>query len=264
MAGKIIRYLKLFLLFVRMNYMQAMEYRLDFFTSLLPTGAYSLGFLLFVGTIFSKIPTIAGWTFDQLLALFAIEQCLYYLSWILFRHSLEAFSESIRTGSFDLFAKTPINTRFFISFHRQVPGSILSFIGAVVIFIYAMRGVPIVPVNILLFMLFLICGLILLYNLLFSLAVISFWSTESSELIDLADEIFSFGRYPIQIFPTPIAIFLMIIIPALLMSYVPATAFIGILDWRLGALSVIMVFVTWFISEKVWQAGLRHYSSASS
>lgn len=248
----------------KINYLKAMEYRLDFFSTILPTGMYSAGYVVFIGLVLSKVPSISGWTFDQMLILFAVEQLFYYSGWIFYRRSIDYFPSLIRDGTFDAVSKLPINTRFIVSFREQSPDVIIPFLAALVLVIYACRNLSLLLPNIVFFVLFIVLGMILLYNLLFTVASLSFWTVEADELIGLIDEVRGFGKYPLKIFPTFVGLFLLTIIPAVLMVYVPASMLMGIFDTKLIVLFVIMVILSWILSEKVWRAGLRHYSSASS
>ena len=108
MAAKITKYLRLFLLFTKINYLRAMEYRIDFLSGIITPLCYSLGYLTFIKVILSQTPQIASWDFNGMLLLFATSQLLYYGAWLLYRNSLDDFSDSVRDGSFDLLAKLPV------------------------------------------------------------------------------------------------------------------------------------------------------------
>lgn len=264
MVSKIYRYLRIFLILAKVNYLKAMEYRLDFFSAIIPTGMYSAGYIVFINLVFSKVPSISGWTFDQMLILFAVEQFFYYSGWILYRGSIDHFPALIRDGTFDFVSKLPINTRFMVSFRDQSPDILIPFCGSVLVVIYASRNLHPSLISIFLFLAFILLGVILLYNVLFTIASLSFWTTEADELVSLIDEVYGFGKYPLKIFPNFIGLFLLTIIPAVLMVYVPSSILMGVFDVKLITLFIVILLISWIISEKVWQAGLRHYSSASS
>lgn len=264
MVNKLARYVKLFLILARINYIKAMEYRLDFFSAILPTGMYSVGYIVFISVILNKIPSIIGWTLDQMLILFAVEQFFYYSGWIFYRSSIDYFPSLIRDGLLDSVSKLPVNTRFIVSFRDQSPDVVIPFLAALALVVYACRNLSLSLPNIVFFALFIVLGMILLYNLLFTVASLSFWTVESDELVGLIDEILGFGKYPLKIFPSFVGLFLLTIIPAVLMVYVPASILMGIFEIKLIILFVVMVVISWFVSEKVWRAGLRRYSSASS
>lgn len=264
MGNKIFKYLKIYCELLKMNFMTMLEYRVDLFSVLLPTLGYSFGYLVFLNVILTKVPTVAGWNYNNMLLIFALEQFSYYLSWILYRESLFEFTFSVRDGSFDSIMKFPFSPRFITSFRKNSLNVLLPSLFAIILVIYALQGISLTVSMFLLGIFLFFCGVIILYNLLFTVSAVSFWTIESKDLIDLFDEFTSFARYPGEIFPGPVKFILLLVAPVLLFAYVPATAILGFLDGKLAILSVTMVAITWLVSEKVWQAGLRHYSSASS
>lgn len=258
------KYFKIYGELLKMNYMRAMEYRIDFISTLLPTLIYSVGYLIFLNVILSKVPTIGGWDTDKMLLIFSLEQLDFYLAWIFYKRSLEVFFESIRDGSFDFVVKLPFSTRFITSFKEHALDVVLPAGFAVFLLIYSLRNTVVsIPILLLAFVLFL-CGAVILYNLTFAVAAIAFWTVDAKDLTDLMDDVTSFSRYPAEVYPGPIVFLLSVVIPVMMLAYVPATALLSALNWRLGGLSVVMVGVTYLVSDLVWKKGLRHYSSASS
>lgn len=264
MVTKFLHYLNIYKLFTKFNYLRALEYRADFFLALIATSMHTAGYLLFMGAILNQVPSVAGWTFDRMLTLFAVNQIMIYLTWGTFRFSLSQFPDDIMKGAFDFILKQPINPRFNISFRRQGTDLPLPLIVAGGITLYAVRDISFNPINTFLFLFLFICGFIILYNLLFSMMSLVFWIIEGEDLMATVEETFSYSRYPMEIFPTPARAFFLLVIPVLLMIYLPVTALLDIFDWKLGLLTIIMVLVSFIISQKIWHAGLRRYSSASS
>lgn len=264
MVNSFKRYLKIFLIFIKMNYLKMLEYRADFFMAFVATAFYSLGYIAFLLAIFNQVSDVSGWDFDKMLTIFSVSQMMFYLSWTFFRYSLSNFHYAIREGNLDSILKLPLKPRFTVTFKDHNTDFPLPFVMALGLFFYSLRNTTLEIQNIFLFLVLLICGFIILYNIFFIFASFSFWIVEGQDLVSLFDEIFSFSRYPKTIFPPAASYFLLTIIPILLMVYVPVTALLNILDWQLGVLAIIMVFVSYYLSEKIWHAGLRHYSSASS
>ena len=255
---------KVYLTLVKMNYMKAMEYRLDLLSTLLPTMTYSLGYLVFLKVILSKIPTIAGWDLDKMLLIFGLEQLSFYIAWIFYKKSLEVFYLSIRDGTFDFTIRLPINSKFITSFREHSFDVIPPTFFAIALIVYSLRNTDLSIPGIALGTFLFICGSIILYNLTFAIASIAFLTVEAKDLTDLFNELTSFARYPLAVYPGPMIFVLLFIIPALLFAYVPATVILSMIDWKLVIISISMVFLTHIISNYAWQAGLRRYSSASS
>lgn len=264
MATNLKKYLKLFLLFTRLNHLKAMEYRVNFWTALLSPLLYSVGYLIFINVLLAKTPNINGWNFDQMILLFACGQLFYYSAWVFYRAALETFASSVRDGSFDFVLKTPINSRFNVSFREQRLNIIIPFILSIFVLIYSARNMDVSLISIVLFLILFILGLIIYYNFIFTLITLTFWVIDSDELLWFGDDSIRFGSYPMSIYPTFFGLLLLTLIPIMLVIYVPATAFMGILDYKLAILSPVMVVVSWKISQFIWTKGLKEYSSASS
>jgi ABC-type uncharacterized transport system permease subunit len=228
------------------------------------TTFYTIGYVAFLGAILGQVPSVSGWNFDRMLTLFAVSQMVVYLSWSLFRFSLSSFSEDVRNGDLDAVLKLPIDARFVISFKKHNTDLLLPLSMAVIILIYSLRNTVVTIPSLFIFILLFICGFIIFYNLLFAFTSLSFWLIEGRDLAVLFEEIFSYSRYPAAVFPKVLSILFSVFFPVLLIVYVPVSGLLNMFDWKLTIWSVAMVFLTWFLSQKIWQAGLRHYSSASS
>lgn len=264
MATELRKSLKIFILFMKANFLTGLEYRFDFISGILPTLAYMFAYFAFMSVIFSKVPAINGWTFNQMLTLFAIEQIFFYGTYLFFKPSLVNFSDSIKNGTLDSSLRLPANTRLLVSFKDQTPDMLPSILFAILFLMYSVQDTTLTFPNIFLFVLISACGFFILYNIMFICAILAFWTTESEEVVELAGEISQLGRFPPSIFPPLAQAFMFFIIPAFLMVFVPATVLLGIPDLKLVLLTIIMAIATYLVSRLIWHQGLKKYSSASS
>jgi len=258
------RYSRLYLLLLKSCWMKTLEYRVDFISTLIPTMSYSLGYLLFLNIIMSKIPNIIGWTHSQMIMFFSLEQLSYYLSWFWFRNSIDVFCNSVRDGEFDYVIKYPVNLRFFVTFKVQDLNVFFPIFLPLTLFIYGLIQNPISLGNFILGLILFLLGFIIYYNIFFAVSALTFWFTDMAEAIGLIDELQTYSRYPKEVYPGPIAFLLLTIFPAMLFVYVPVQAFIGLATPGLVILSLIATLISFYLSQAIWRRGLRHYSSASS
>ena|SRR3989344_2287302 len=264
MATKIIRHIKIFTHLSKINFLTSLEYRINFITLLIPTGLYSAGYLFFLKSIISKIPVVAGWDFNMLLLLFAGDQFIYYAGWYLFRDSLRFFTEGVKHGDFDQVLKLPVNARFISSFRHQQAHNLLAFLIPIIICVYASRLLNFTPWQLLIFFISLLLGLGIMYNLFFIIASLSFWITETEDVEDLFDETSSLSKYPAEVFPRWLAFIFIFIFPLLVVAYIPTAVLLNKLNVLSIIICILMFFITFILSQKIWHAGLRRYSSASS
>lgn len=264
MVNRVYHYLRAYILLLRVNFLRALEYRVDLLTTILPTGIYSVGYIVFLRVILNHVTSVSGWSFSGMLLIFALEQIMYYSTWIFYRASFEYFLDSVRDGNLDSLIKLPINTRFLSTFHEQGISVLPPMASALLLLIIAFQGLPVTVTSATVGIILFLAGQLLMYNISFMAITIAFWTTEASDLVGVFDELAGLARYPKEVFPGPLVIILSLLFPALLFAYVPATAMLDILDFKFVGILAVSLIVSWVASEKFWQAGLRRYSSASS
>src|SRR4030067_475906 len=104
------RYVRLFLLFIKIGLMRQMAYRPHFFIMI--TGkVIRMGLLLFFfQAIFLKVDRIGQWSYDHVLLLFATFHILDYLMSITFQRNLSFYlPRQIQNGELDRRMVLPAN-----------------------------------------------------------------------------------------------------------------------------------------------------------
>ena len=244
--------------------MKTLEYRVNFISTIVPTMAYSLGYLVFLNVILAKIPNVAGWSYSQMLLFFALEQLSYYLSWFSFRTSLDFFCQSVKEGSFDFTLKLPANTRFVVTTKDPSLDIFFPVFLPIFLLVYSLLQSHVTVGGLLIGGLLFILGFVTYYNIFFAVAALAFWFTETVEAVGLVDELQTFSRYPKEVYPGPLSFILLTVFPALLFVYVPVSAFYSMINWQFIILSIVVNGISFIVSQKIWHLGLKHYSSASS
>jgi ABC-2 type transport system permease protein len=199
-----------------------------------------------------------------------------------FMPNCEEFSELIRTGGLDFALLKPIDTQFLISLQKIEWSALSNVIVAVVLIAVGMSHLVVrepAPVQIdvatvLLYPLYVACGVAILYSLMIGLSASSIWLGRNQSLYDFWFYITNFSRYPMEIYQgtygQPLQWLFTFIIPVLVVVNVPAQA----LAQPLSPLSTIRVPLAIFtvfaaascliLSRWVFQASLFRYRSASS
>ena len=109
-----------------------------------------------------------------------------------------------------------------------------------------------------------ICGSIIFYSLYISIASITFSVGKFSAFPSLYN-IFSFPMsFPIDIYGRNTNFLLTFILPLAFVVTIPAKVFLDKLDFSYVGLGVIFAGVFLFLSTRIWNLALKHYSSASS
>ena len=208
--------------------------------------------------IYSLKQDVGGYSFNQILQLWAIAASTYGFSHFAFVKAY-SLSDIITTGKLDSFLVQPKNVLIScITTDVEVSaiGDILY--GYVVLFI---SGVT--PVKFLLFTLFSITGGIIITDIAILLGSLSFWIGRADMLADTGNSLMThFATYPDGIFKGFARIFLLTIIPVGVTAYFPIWI---MTEFKLG-LTLIIILVTIILTALafiIFYRGLRRYSSSN-
>lgn len=261
------RYLSVYCSLVMFSLKSMLEYRFNFVLQLFYAPAYTLVLYLILVTVYSKTPTLAGWTNHEGMVLFSVFHLLYMTFYFFFmkgmRHLLWT---AIRIGEIDFVLTKPINSQFYIAIAKPYI-ELLPLIAILLAnFIYQLvhLPVPLTLVNLILFCVLFVAGIAIAYLSLASYATIGFYASKAAQVIELFDKSSDFSQYPNPIFPNSVRILTFSLMPIAFFSYVPTLFLLGkgtpLLFFATGG----TVFILIFINRWLWRRGLEHYSSASS
>lgn len=208
--------------------------------------------------IYSLKEDVGGYSFNQILLLWAIAASTYGFSHFIFKKSY-SLSDMITNGKLDSFLVQPKNvliSAITTDIEVSALGDILY--GYIVLFI---SGTTIT--KFLLFTLFSITGAIVITDIAVLLGSLSFWFGKSDMIADTGNNLMtSFATYPDGIFKGVTRILLLTVIPLGLTAYFPVwimTEFNLGLTLAIIALTVILTAITFV----VFYRGLRRYSSSN-
>ncbi|NJL22707.1 MAG: ABC transporter permease, partial [Leptolyngbyaceae cyanobacterium SM1_3_5] len=133
-----------------------------------------------------------------------------------------------------------------------------------IVIFYAGTQLQLAPVNYLLAIAPLTCGLISLYSLWFMLGALSIWFVKIYNVTEVLRGLLEAGRFPMVAYPAAYRFFFTFIIPVAFLTTIPAEALLretGI-GWIVGAAGLAIALL--LISRSFWQFAQRFYTSASS
>jgi ABC-2 type transport system permease protein len=242
----------------------------------------NLGFYLLVFQHASMIGPDTGWGRWEFFVFLATTWIINSLVEMFFMNNCEEFSELIRTGRLDFALLKPIDTQFLISLQRiewsAVPNFLMGLVLLGVSMSQLMRGehpIVITPVTVLLYGMYILCGVVMLYSLMISLAATSIWLGRNQSLYDFWFYITNFSRYPMEIYGgfygAPLRIAFTYILPVMLVINVPARIVAqpvqpngDAMTWRLALLAPGFALASFAFSRWVFVRALKSYRSASS
>jgi ABC-2 type transport system permease protein len=278
-------YLGVFLTFARNSLIRDMTFRGNFLIECVTSVtwmAMNLGFYLI---IFKYTRQIAGWDQYEFFAFLATTMIVNSLVQSFFMPNCEEVSELIRTGGLDFALLKPIDTQFLISLRKIEWAGLSNFAAGVVLLAVSLSQMtqrsdtPLLlsPWSLLLYAGFVLCGVVIMYSVMISLAATSIWLGQNRSLYDFWFYITNFSRYPMEIYDgpwgRPLQMIFTFVLPILLVVNVPAR----IIAWPFGA-DGAQAAATWYLalftllataasfaaSRWLFQRALRGYRSASS
>ena len=129
---------------------------------------------------------------------------------------------------------------------------------------FVINNIQVNVVNVLLYFLLLINGLIIASAFHIFVLGIGVMTTSVDHLISIYRDMTSMMRIPVDLYVEPIRSFLTFVVPLGIMITFPAKAFLGYWDLKLIVLSLILGATSLFFAINFWNYAIKKYSSASS
>ena len=257
------RYIGLMVLFAKRAQITSWEYRFNYFFRIFRIFLDFTISLAFINIYFSKTTSIGNWTQPEVFLVYAIFQLVTSIYNFLCADSLNEMDNDVRRGKLDILLIKPIDSQFHVSFRNMYPSNIYRIIISLLITWYALSQLNLYPRwdEILWGTVTILSSVVIYYSFVFLASVTTFW-TSRGEVTNLIDTVFSVSKYPLDIFNKS-ATKLFTLIPLIFIVTVPAKVLLGRPE-NLKYYSAFIALVLLFISRKVWNVALRHYTSASS
>ncbi|MCQ3938967.1 MAG: hypothetical protein DPW18_18260 [Chloroflexi bacterium] len=258
--------LKLLSAFLKMNIQMSLAYRADTVVNILLNLMWLGWELLSLSIIFNNTETLGGWGLGELIALLGVFRLVNTLMIALIWPNTEKFNQSIRDGSMDYTILQPVNSMFLVTFSRITVWRFWDLILAIVLIavgINMAEEVTSAP-QILTFVLLAITGMIIIYSLWIVLIALTFWFVKFDNNVTILQALLDAGRYPATVYPVWLRVIVTFIIPIAVATTVPLQALRGELGAPQVLIFVLVSIVSFIVASRVWKAGLKQYSGASS
>lgn len=262
-----LRYFRLHRIFIAQHLKKLMEYKTDFLL-----GAIGLLFaqalqVMFIGIIFSQVPELEGYTFDEVLFIFGFSLIPKSLDH-LFSDNLWMVGYSIiRKGDFDKYLTRPINSLYYVLVERFCVDAFGEMLTGVLLLAYA---VPRLHLNfywytIPLLLVVAVFATLIYTSLKIMTAAISFWTKASGHITHMLYMTNDFSKYPVTIYNKAVQTLITYVIPFAFTAYYPASYFLTGKNplFCIGG-TVIAGTVMFAIALFIWSRGIRAYESAGS
>jgi ABC-2 type transport system permease protein len=264
------RAVKMYFYMVGVSIRTQLQYRYAFVMNILGWAMTYAGSAITMWVLLYSFGKIAGWSFWELLFLFALSVLSWGICVIFFFH-FRTLDQFIVQGTFDRFLVRPIHpffhfmtTKFDVGAFGQLLFSIIA-----VILAYTHLELQWQTWQWLVFLGAVIGGVLIQGGLLIAISAMAFWTTRSEQFYwTVMWPAKSLMNYPLSIFPRAVQLFMMFIIPFAFVNYLPSLLLLGKSSgafapyWGFFTLFVGIVF--FWLCFQIWMRGLNHYKGAGS
>lgn len=253
--------------FFRLGLLNVMQYRADFFLSLLGTLINFVTALTGILVIFNRTTDLKGWGRDDLIVLVGIQILVSGLISLVIRPSMQQLMEGVRLGTLDFMLTKPADSQLLVSIQMVNPAGVQEVVfglGVILLGLYRLQA-SIAPLDVALFVVVLLAGLVIIYSFMLILSTFAFWFVKLDNVLVIFNTMFgNAGAWPITIYPGWLRVSLTFLVPVAFAVTIPAQSLTGRLDALtvIGTLALAVAFAAagrWF-----WRFGLRHYTGASA
>lgn len=261
-----IKYLKLYYFLVKYNLSRDLQFRSDFWISVIARVVWFFISVSFFYIIYRHTITINGWTYYQSLLLISFFEFTESFLYVFFIANLSQMPTYINDGELDFVLLKPVDAQFFTSFRYFSLASALNLLPPTVLFFIATNklGTSFSFEQLTVFVVAFFSSIIILYSVWFITVISLFWLAKIYEIHEFFLSLFRFMRFPTSIYEGAVRNFFTFVMPIIFTIAVPVQVILNSIDLKRVAILPILAIITFVVARTVWKLGLKRYSSASS
>jgi len=227
-------------------------------------------FLFFLASIFKHTDALAGYTLPEVALFFLTFNIVDILAQLFFR-GIYGIRSMIREGDFDYFLIQPANVLFRVAFQTVDFLDVVTIVPVLGVTLHVMRliggtgGKPEASaMHWILYALLTLNGLIIAFAIHIAVASMAVLTQELESTIWIYRDLMTLGRFPSDIYDSPMRGIITFIVPVAVMVSFPAKAFLGRLAPIWLAQAFLMAMTSLALSLQFWRFATRRYTSVSS
>ncbi|GAB7389041.1 ABC transporter permease [Bacillaceae bacterium] len=264
------RNVRLYLHMVLASIRAQMEYRYAFVMNILGWAMTYTGTAVTIWVILYEFETLDGWTFWELIFLFALAVLSWGICAVFFFH-FRSLDQHIVNGTFDRFLIRPVHPFFHfmaLKFDVGAFGPLLFSVGAFVL-AYWQLGLQWNFWRWLVFFGALLGGTLIQAGVVVLISALAFWTTRSERFYWVVMyPAKSLMNYPLSIYPRIAQWVLIYLVPFAFVNYFPALFLLGKTETAyspvLGVFSPLVGIAFFSLCFRVWVLGVNRYKSTGS
>ena len=252
--------------FLRIGVLNELQYRVNFFFSLLQSAIAVGTSLAVLALVFRQTESLRGWSAGELLVVMGVYVLMGGVIRSAIQPNMQQLMADVQEGTLDYVLTKPADGQLLVSVRRfQLWQAVDVLVGAVLVVFAAARLPGTVGVGaVLAFAAALALGAVAIYCFWLLLTVGSFWVTRVDFIIELFDGMYQAGRWPVSVYPGWLRVGFTVLVPLAFAITVPAAVLTGrsagwLLAASVGFTTLLAVSTRW-----AWRRALRRYSGASA
>ena len=266
MMHTIKRYLRLYRVLVTQFFKVIMQSKVDFFMGLIGFFLTQMAGVLFLHLVFQQIPSLQGWTFDELLFIYGFAQIPRGLDHLFTDNIWLVAWRLVINGDFDRYMLRPMNVFFQVIAEKLQPdalGELL--IGTILVVSSILKGAVVIDgIQSFLFVISVLAGALIYTSIKLFFATFAFWIKRSGPFLQLAYEMADFAKYPTDIYHKSIQFVITWVIPFAFVAYLPAAFFLGKAQVAVIGMECGIALLFWGIAYGLFSYGICNYESAGN
>ena len=222
--------------------------------------------IVFLSLVFQQIPTLQGWSFEQLLFIYGFAQIPRGIDHLLTDNIWLVAWRLVINGGFDRYMLRPMNVFFQVISEKLQPDSLGELLVGFLLVGRALgTGVLVVDgVHIALFALSVLAGALIYTAVKLFFASFAFWFKSSGPALQVAYETANFAKYPTEIYAKPVRFIITWVIPFAFVAYLPATYFLGIRSAGVIAAECLIGAALFGVAYGLFCYGITKYESCGN
>lgn len=266
MLRTVIRYVKIYAQFVKLQAMYHFMYRQGLLMGLLVDLGHVLITIVFFNILYRNVTEVAGWDYHEMLVFlgmhifssFAVLNTVSILN-------LRTLPEKIKNGAVDLVLVKPLSSMFVLSFEKPYLVGFLSALPGVYLIYYGFShsGHSLSILGVFIATLVFICGYVIAASIQIMMASVSFRWINATTLPKISEKMFTnFKANPRLVYQGMTRVVFTFVFPAVFMASVPAEFLLGEIGIEWLGLAFLMASIFMILTVKVWNFMIRGYTSA--
>lgn len=260
------RYWRLYRVLIKQFLKVVMQSKVDFLMGLLGFFLTQATGIIFLYLIFQQIPSLQGWSLDQLIFIYGFAQIPRGIDHLLTDNVWLVAWRLVVNGDFDRYMLRPMNVFFQVIAEKLQPdalGELL--IGTILVVMSVQKGVAsLTPLHILLFFISIFAGALIYTSIKLFFASFAFWMKQSGPLLQVAYEMAEFAKYPTEIYHKVIRFLITWVIPFAFVAYLPASVFLGKGEPIVIGIECVIALLFWCAAYGLFSYGIKNYESAGN